>query len=261
MAGLDARDCFEALGKDAANHTCFESGVATPTWASISHGIFIGIGAAGIHRSLGVRVSRVQSVEMDAWKPLQLRMMELGGNRRFRDFLRAHGIPEDLPIREMYNTRAADWYRRNLLAEAQGSPPPSPLAPGVGILPIPGSEGPSVLDKVFIEVPPGDLTKASGREVANISDNGFASIVPEPIISGESWVCKRLCNGFKVVLGATGARRPAWDLEQENLGKGDLAARLGDWTETLASRIHVSTTGEVQIDSCSTAAGKAAVSS
>lgn len=255
MATLDARDCFEALGEDDANQSCFESGAAAPAWASVSHGIFISIGAAGIHRSLGVQVSRVQSVEMDAWKPLQLRMMELGGNRRFRDFLQDHGVPDDLPIRDKYNTRAAGWYRRNLLAEAQGSAPPLPLPLGVGILPMQGSE-PSVLDKIFVDVRLGDSTEASGRDVAKVSDSGLAAMVREPITSGESWVCKRLCKGFKVVLGATGTRRPAWDLEKEILGKGDLAARLGDWTETLASRIHVGLTGEVQIDSCATAAGK-----
>lgn len=261
MAGLDAQDCLKTLGEHAANQSCFESGVTAPSWASISHGIFIGIGAAGIHRSLGVRVSRVQSVEMDAWKPLQLRMMELGGNQRFRDFLLEHGVPEDLPIRDKYNTRAADWYRQNLLAEAQSSPRPSPLAPGVGVLPIMGSEGPSALDKIFVDVPPGDLTKASGRDVAKASDSRSASVVPEPITSGESWVCKQLCNGFKVVLGATGARRPAWDLEEEHLGNCDLAARLGNWTETLAGRIHVTAAGEVHIDSRTPLAGKAAVSS
>lgn len=258
MAGIEAQAIFETLMDDAVNQSCFDSGVAAPTWASISHGIFLGIGAAGIHRSLGVRVSRVQSVEMDAWKPLHLKMMELGGNRRFREFLREHGIPEDMPIRDTYNTRAAEWYRRNLLAEAEGSSRPSPMAPGEGALPVPGTEVPSELDKVFVDVPAGDLAKASGRDVAKASSRAFPCGDPEPAMSGESWLCKRLCNGFKVVLGATGARRPAWDLEQASLCDGDLALAIDTWTETLAGSIHVTATGEVQIDSCTTAAGKVA---
>eukprot|EP00971_Amphidinium_carterae_P038200 750808-Amphidinium_carterae.1 len=39
--------------------------------------------------------------------------MELGGNRRFLDYMRAQNVPEDMPIREKYSTKAAEWYRRS----------------------------------------------------------------------------------------------------------------------------------------------------
>jgi len=132
-----ALDFFEKQQQsDEANVFCADCGTANPKWASVSHGIYLSIEACGVHRSLGVRVSRALSTTMDSWKPVQLRMMELGGNRRFEAFLRFHQIPEDMPIREKYMTRAAEWYRENLLAEALGNPGPSPLAEGTGHLPV-----------------------------------------------------------------------------------------------------------------------------
>lgn len=131
-----AADFFEKQREDPANCICFEKSGAKALWASISHGIYLGIEAAGAHRSLGVKVSFVQSITLDAWKPVHLRMMELGGNARFDDFLNKHGIDQCMQIQEKYMTRAAEWYRENLRAMAEGSTPPEPLAPGTGHLPL-----------------------------------------------------------------------------------------------------------------------------
>jgi len=137
---------------DDTNNICCDTGSAEPQWASPSYGIYISIEAAGVHRSLGVKVSRVLSITMDSWKPLHLKMMQLGGNKRFMDFLKEQRVPDNMPIRLKYMTCAADWYRRNLLAMAEGSAPPEPLAPGVGHLPssdVATCAGQVVLDEVF----------------------------------------------------------------------------------------------------------------
>ena len=89
-----------------------------------------------MHRSLGVRVSFVQSTSMDAWKPVHQRMMELGGNRRFEEFLLQQGIPRETPIREKFLTRAAKWYREDLRAMAEGTERPPPLPASIGHLPV-----------------------------------------------------------------------------------------------------------------------------
>lgn len=126
----------EQFAKDPANARCADTGAQMPEWASVSHGTYISIEASGVHRGLGVRVSRVRSIRIDSWDdPVQLRQMELGGNRRFRDFLRQHGVPDDLPIAEKYSTRAADWYRKSLRARAEGLQPPAALPQGTGALP------------------------------------------------------------------------------------------------------------------------------
>lgn len=164
----------EFFGKhvdDPENGICCDCGTKGASWASISHGIYLSIGAAGLHRSLGVKVSFVQSTTMDSWRPVHLRMMELGGNRRFHTFLREQGIPEDMPIRDKYSTRAAEWYRKNLKALAEESELPMPLPPGTGHLPAsPTSPVSHVLDQVYAAAPPrGSMT--SGGVPKNIPSN------------------------------------------------------------------------------------------
>ncbi|CAE7284379.1 AGD6 [Symbiodinium natans] len=113
---------FDQHLRQTANQTCCDGEGMLPRWASVSHGIYISIEASGIHRSLGVATSFVQSLYLDAWKPVHLKMMELGGNERFQKFMKAHGVPEDMPIRDKYSTRAAKWYREALVVLCRAMP-------------------------------------------------------------------------------------------------------------------------------------------
>jgi len=157
-----AAEFFKRAREDAANTFCMDCGTEGADWASVSHGVYLSIGASGIHRSLGVRVSFVQSTSMDSWKPVHLRMMELGGNSRFAAFLREHDIPEDMPLREKYRTRAAAWYRQTLRAEAEEAELPPPLERGTGHLLAEGQPDHTmaVLDQVFANAPScGEMTR------------------------------------------------------------------------------------------------------
>jgi stromal membrane-associated protein len=40
-----------------------------PRWASANLGIFVCLRCSGIHRSLGVHISKVRSVDLDTWIP------------------------------------------------------------------------------------------------------------------------------------------------------------------------------------------------
>lgn len=171
-----AAEFFCEQMEDPDNRVCCDSGAGEATWASISHGIYLSISAAGVHRSLGVSSSFVQSTVMDSWKPEHLRMMELGGNRRFSEFMAEQGVPLDMPIRDKYRTRAAKWYRENLLALAEGSEPLEPLPKGTGHLPMDFGCSPAQchLDKVFAESPKkGSMTSGGVKHdrVVRIRDN------------------------------------------------------------------------------------------
>jgi len=154
----------EQVDHEPSNVFCCDCGTAEvpipAPWASVSFGIYLSIGASGIHRSLGVKTSVVLSTTMDHWKPVHLRMMELGGNRRFNEFLREQGIPDGMPIRKKYRTRAADWYRENLRAMAEETTPPTPLTPGTGHLPgsACGSAEEALLDDIFAVAPQSGMT-------------------------------------------------------------------------------------------------------
>lgn len=187
---------------EASNGFCCDCGTAEPQWASVSHGIYLSIEASGAHRSLGVKVSYVQSTRMDSWKPIHLRMMELGGNSKFTGFLQEHGIPDELPIRQKYNTRAAEWYRANLRALALGTDPPLPLSPRTGHLPSADAAASSpeqlILDQVFAKAPNRDDMTSGGVPVQDCrvsrraSSVGFA-LIPRPLPSctAESRLKKR----------------------------------------------------------------------
>lgn len=46
--------------------------ITGPRWASWNLGIFLCIRCAGIHRNLGVHISKVKSVNLDTWTPEQV---------------------------------------------------------------------------------------------------------------------------------------------------------------------------------------------
>uniref|UniRef100_A0A3Q3LQ46 Stromal membrane-associated protein 1-like n=1 Tax=Mastacembelus armatus TaxID=205130 RepID=A0A3Q3LQ46_9TELE len=76
------------------NKYCADCEAKGPRWASWNLGVFMCIRCAGIHRNLGVHISRVKSVNLDQWTPEQIQSMVDMGNTRARQLYEAH-LPED----------------------------------------------------------------------------------------------------------------------------------------------------------------------
>ncbi|XP_054577665.1 stromal membrane-associated protein 1 isoform X5 [Eptesicus fuscus] len=60
------------LLREEDNKYCADCEAKGPRWASWNIGVFICIRCAGIHRNLGVHISRVKSVNLDQWTPEQI---------------------------------------------------------------------------------------------------------------------------------------------------------------------------------------------
>lgn len=62
------------------NDQCADCGVKDPEWACTNLGIIVCIECSGIHRSLGVHVSKVRSVILDKWESDAIEVMLRLGN-------------------------------------------------------------------------------------------------------------------------------------------------------------------------------------
>jgi hypothetical protein len=83
------RTLIEAICKAPPNNMCNDCNQPGTRWASVNHGVFVCIRCSGIHRSLGVHISKVKSSNMDKWTASEIRLMELIGNRRAKELYEA----------------------------------------------------------------------------------------------------------------------------------------------------------------------------
>ncbi|CAO3693197.1 unnamed protein product [Rhizopus microsporus] len=81
---------LKALLQQTPNKYCADCKKKDAQWASWNLGIFICIRCSGIHRSLGVHISKVKSVDLDTWVPEQVENMIRWGNERANKYWEAN---------------------------------------------------------------------------------------------------------------------------------------------------------------------------
>ncbi|VDM62113.1 unnamed protein product [Angiostrongylus costaricensis] len=81
------------LLKEDENKYCADCQAKTPRWAAWNLGVFICIRCAGIHRNLGVHISKVRSVNLDSWTAEQVQSMRVMGNEKARKVYE-HSLPD-----------------------------------------------------------------------------------------------------------------------------------------------------------------------
>lgn len=111
------------------NGVCCDCSNVNPQWASVTYGCLMCLECSGHHRSLGVHLSFVRSIQMDSWTPKQIEAMEKsGGNKSLVDYLKSRGIEKNMPIHNKYNTKQAAYVKDRLARWLEGKrePPPDP---------------------------------------------------------------------------------------------------------------------------------------
>ncbi|KAM9060578.1 stromal membrane-associated protein 1 isoform 1-T1 [Megaptera novaeangliae] len=125
------------LLREEDNKYCADCEAKGPRWASWNIGVFICIRCAGIHRNLGVHISRVKSVNLDQWTPEQIQCMQDMGNTKARLLYEAN-LPENFRrpqtdqaveffIRDKYEKKK--YYDKNAIAITNISSSDAPLQP------------------------------------------------------------------------------------------------------------------------------------
>ncbi|XP_032808775.1 arf-GAP with SH3 domain, ANK repeat and PH domain-containing protein 2-like isoform X2 [Petromyzon marinus] len=80
------------------NNLCCDCSVADPSWLATNLGILTCIECSGIHREMGVHVSRIQSITLDVLSTAELLLARNVGNYRFNEILESN-LPTDCDIK------------------------------------------------------------------------------------------------------------------------------------------------------------------
>eukprot|EP00744_Colponema_vietnamica_P013340 GILI01018693.1.p1 GENE.GILI01018693.1~~GILI01018693.1.p1 ORF type:complete len:268 (-),score=24.92 GILI01018693.1:184-987(-) len=94
------------------NQECADCRARNPTWASTNLGIFLCIRCSGLHRQVGVHVTKVKSCTMDLWDPDQISFMAAMGNKNARSIWEAK-LPQDYgkPSENEDSSMVLQWIR------------------------------------------------------------------------------------------------------------------------------------------------------
>lgn len=104
------KQILRQLSKESANKNCADCKTAAhPRWASWNLGCFVCIRCSGIHRSMGTHISKVKSVDLDAWTDEQVELMVKWGNAKCNSYWESKlpdgYVPDQLKIENFIRTK------------------------------------------------------------------------------------------------------------------------------------------------------------
>jgi ADP-ribosylation factor GTPase-activating protein 1 len=113
----------ELLQRDTYNKFCIDCNRNESSHANITFGTFICGDCAKIHiQNIGMEKHYVKPIFGDTWDSYQLKMVQIGGNKKLWDFLKQYNGLETKMIQNKYESAAAKYYKKKIAAEANGLP-------------------------------------------------------------------------------------------------------------------------------------------
>ncbi len=103
--------------KEEGNSECVDCGAAEIKWVSLNNGVFLCDKCAEIHRTFGMNVSLILSLQLPTWNKNQLLYLQKGGNKNYKKNLTEYNIVPSASIDVKYKSKAASYYRRYLKNE------------------------------------------------------------------------------------------------------------------------------------------------
>ncbi|AQK68560.1 ADP-ribosylation factor GTPase-activating protein AGD3 [Zea mays] len=87
---------IDLLRKVDGNNMCADCGASEPDWASLNLGALLCIECSGVHRNLGVHISKVRSLTLDVgvWEPSVINLFQSLGNM-FVNSIWEETLPDD----------------------------------------------------------------------------------------------------------------------------------------------------------------------
>ena len=120
-------DCL----KQPDNKLCAECGMKQPRWASTNLGIFMCIRCSGIHRNLGVHISKVKSVSLDTWPMEQAEFMATMGNEK-SNAVWEYALPSNRKPNENDTTYLVEQFIKDKYEKRMFVKPEKPAKKGKG---------------------------------------------------------------------------------------------------------------------------------
>ncbi|XP_061994866.1 ADP-ribosylation factor GTPase-activating protein AGD3 [Rosa rugosa] len=81
-SSLRSEKTIDTLRRVCGNDKCADCGAPEPDWASLNLGVLVCIECSGVHRNLGVHISKVRSLTLDVkvWEPSVINLFQSLGN-------------------------------------------------------------------------------------------------------------------------------------------------------------------------------------
>ena len=187
--------------KRPENLVCVDCPMRLPRWASTNLGVFMCTNCSGIHRGLGVHISRVRSTQLDKWTEEQVAFMERMGNVRANEYWEKNLQPGAKPkssemnvveryIRNKYEHK--QYVDRNVSGPTPGdangnttatpvmnaSAPAAPAAPAAPMAPAAPAAGGGMFDLLDLATP---AAPAAAPVVANTAADAWADFSSAPV--------------------------------------------------------------------------------